>query len=218
MKHIVAGLTLPALLGVAPALAADETVLDYRDHAFVAGSPFYSAADRTRLGSLMKEGDAAAARDMGDNFAVLGDAEGAFTGKNASERIYLIQKSAPVAINPFPQGPAPALLVTRGGKFAAIFRLPRNVQYQRLVAAADGNGDGRDEVLLETTFMNMGQMVSSVDVVGLGGNGDARVTQKLPEVHVDACDNPSGKRERVAATIAIGAGGFEARPHAQKCS
>ena len=77
--------------------------------------------------------------------------------QGARERIYLVQASRPVAIDPFPKAVAPVLVLLGEDAPARFFRLPADVQYQRLVAAADADRDGRSEVLLESTFMNMGE-------------------------------------------------------------
>lgn len=206
---------LPGLLLAGAAQAEGEVLLDYRDTAFTSGQAFYAQPDRRRIAALLKTASPEAARDMGETFAILGDADGTFA--NGSGRVYLIQSRAPAAIEPFPNGPAPVLLVTGQGEAAQLFRLPPDVQYQRLVAAADGNGDRRDEVLLEASFTNMGQTTTALDVIRLEADGTAKPVQTLRDVALDACDNPSGERTRSAATVRIGPEGFEAKPHALPC-
>lgn len=209
-------LALPAavMLAAGPAPAAEDVILDYRDDAFLTGQAFYSEAERREVGSLLKAAAPEAAAEMGEDFVILGDAGGSFP--EGGKHVHLIQEKAPVAIEPFPDEAPPVLLVT-GGRSATVFRLPQDVQYHRLVAAADGDADGQDEILLESSFTNMGQTVTALDVVRLDGGGQAAVALTLKDVHVEACDNPQGETTRSASTIRVGAKGFEATPHALPC-
>ncbi|WP_062228146.1 hypothetical protein [Aureimonas frigidaquae] len=189
-------------LGILPA-RADETLLDYRDAAFLAGSPYYSAADSRMIKAALAAAPGNAAKRLADDFVLRGDAAGSFSTAGAQERVYLVQAEAAVAIDPFPDAPPPLLVVMRGTDAAGIHVLPDGVQYQRLVAAADTDGDGLDEVFLETSFMNMGQTSMSLDVAALLADGGARIVESVTEVYYDGCDNPAGARERKAATISL---------------
>ncbi len=216
MRHALA--VLPMSLAAGLVLAQPEPLLDYRDTAFLTGSAYYSQAERRQVAKAVKTGPEALVRALGDDFAILGDADGAFSAPGRTERIYLVQKRAPLAIQPFPDGPPPALVALHAGEPVAVYALPADVQYQRLVAAADSNGDGRDEVLLEASSMNMGQMIVALDAIRLGQPGEATVAQTLPEVYADACDNPKGAKTRRAATITVQAQGFVAEAHELGCS
>lgn len=186
--------------------AAAEILLDYRDAAFLSGNPFYSQAERAEIAAALKEAPDGLADDLGEDFALRGDATGAFTASGATERITLVQEEAAVAIEPFPDAAAPVLVVMRGAEPAGFYALGKDVQYQRLVASADVDGDGRDEVFVETSFTNMGQTTMSIDVVSLREGGTAEIVQTLSDVYYDGCENPVGTRERKASTITVGPG------------
>ena len=198
------------LIGIATAILAAGTLpstaqvlLDYRDEAFLSGSPFYSAAERSEIAAALQQTPAETAARVAEGFVISGDAVGAFTQADAEERILLIQDKAANSIEPFPQIGAPMLLIMRGAEPAGFQLLPGDVQYQRLVAAADVDGDGRDEVFLETSFVNMGQTMMSVDVAAIGTDGTAKIVETLNDVYVDGCDNPVGERLRTASTISV---------------
>lgn len=191
-----------------PALAQQTALLDYGNDDFVTGRQFYSEVDRARIATALDSVANDATRAMGKDFVILGDAAGAFSAPGTQEHIYLIQKEAPVAIDPFPKGPAPLLLALKDDGIAGVWTLPADGQYQRLVAAADGNGDGRSEVLLEGAFMNMGELNMSVDVATLDDKGQATVQQTLSEVLIDSCENEGGTKTRKAATVSVGPDGF----------
>ncbi len=199
---LITGLAAAATLVALPAAA--EVLLDYRDAAFLSGSPFYSEAEQRRIAAALAQGPEA--ERFADGFALRGDATGAFTQAGAQERVFLIQEEAASAIEPFPETGAPVLLILRGDEPVGLRRLADDVQYQRLVAAADTDGDGRDEVFLETSFMNMGQTTMSLDVASIGDGETATILQTLDEVYYDGCENPAGERERSAATISVADG------------
>lgn len=184
--------------------AAAEVLLDYGDAAFLSGSPFYSQAEQRRIAAALAEGPEAAR--FADGFAVRGDATGAFTRAGTHERVFLIQEEAASALEPFPETGAPVLLILDGDEPFGLRRLPDDVQYQRLVAAADTDGDGRDEIFLETSFMNMGQTTMSLDVASIGDGETATILETLEEVYFDGCENPAGDRTRSAATISVADG------------
>lgn len=204
------------LVGSAGA-ASGEILLDYRDERFVAGTPFYAAAERRRIAAVLSQVSDDEARALGDDFAILGDAPGSFTGEGRREHVHLLQSEPAIAIEPFPDAPAPLLLVTDGEGRASVFALPGDVQYQRLVAAGDGNGDGRDEILLETAFVNMGQSTVALDVVRLDEAGSAVVENTLTDVLFDGCEAPVGPRERHASTVSATEAGFVAERFGEGC-
>lgn len=100
----------------------------------------------------------------------------------------------------------------------SVWKLPSELRYQRIAGTVDADRDGRDELLLEAVFYNMGQSIISVDLVALGANGGAAVRQNLKDVVTDNCDNPVGKREKRASTIALGNNGkLIAKQYSQRC-
>ena len=205
---------LALLAAIHPAAAQDSILFDYRDPDFRMGQAFYPASERTRIAEGL---DAAIASDLGPDFVIVGDAQGPFTADGGKDDIYLLQSQSAVALEPFPDEPAPVLAVFRGNGGTAQFRLPEGVQYQRLIGATDINGDGIAEVMLESSFMNMGQFVSSVDVFDLSGSAPV-LLQSLPEVFSDACDNPAGTQSLTAATISLGPDGLlVAESHSLDC-
>ena len=192
-----------AILSVGTLPSTAQVLLDYRDEAFLSGSPFYSAAEQSAIAAALQQAPAEIAGRFAEGFVIRGDAVGTFTQADAKERIFLIQDEAANSIEPFPETGAPMLLVMRGAEPVGFELLPGDVQYQRLVAAADVDGDGRDEVFLETSFVNMGQTMMSVDVAAIGTDGTAKIVETLNDVYVDGCDNPVGERLRTASTISV---------------
>lgn len=183
--------------------AAADVLIDYRDDAFRSGSPFYSAAERRDVEAALKTAPKEIAARFAKGFSIAGDATGAFTAPGAKERVLLIQDKAAVAIEPFPSSGAPLLLIMQDKRPIGFRLLPGDVQYQRLVAASDVDADGRDEVFLEASFMNMGQTAVSLDVVAVGDGETAKVKKTLENVYFDGCDNPTGEKSRSASTISI---------------
>lgn len=206
------------LAGTGPVLAAPRLVLDYRNPAMREAAPRHSPAERAEIARALEGAPAPLRTDMGTTFAVLGMARGAFTRPGAQERIYLIQRAAPAAIDPFPNAPAPALLVLAEGT-PRFYRLTKPTQFQRLAASADADRDGRDEVLLEGSFMNMGQSVTSLTAVRLDdASGTAPEMQTLAEVVTDTCWGGAPQRARTVAAILVSeSGGFAARRYPQPC-
>lgn len=202
--------------GAFPTVAAAEILLDYRDAAFLSGNPFYPQAKRAEIAAALKTAPDGLADALGADFALRGDATGSFAATGSAEHVYLVQEEAAVAIEPFPDAAAPVLVVLRDGEPAGFYRLGKEVQYQRLVAAADIDGDGKDEVFLETSFTNMGQTTMSLDVVSLREGGTAEVVQTLSEIYQDGCENPVGARERKASTISVSKG-VTAESYTQAC-
>lgn len=164
---------------VPSALADQIALLDYSKVDFLNGRQFYSEVDRARIASALATVPGDAAKGMGTDFAIMGDASGAFSAPGTTERIYLIQKEAPVAIDPFPKGPAP--------------------------------------LLLESAFMNMGEISMAVDVAALNDKGQATVQQTLTDVLLDSCENEGGTKMRKAAIVSVGPDGFTAEPRDIGC-
>ena len=204
------------ILGASTLPSTAQVLLDYRDEAFLAGSPFYSAAEQSEIAAALQQAPAEIAARFAEEFVVRGDAVGTFTQTDAEERIFLIQDQAANSIEPFPQTGAPMLLTMRGAEPVGFQLLPGDVQYQRLVAVADVDGDGRDEVFLETSFMNMGQTTMSVDVAAIGTDGTTKIVETIHEVYVDGCDNPVGERLRTASTISV-EGGLNTQSFDEPC-
>jgi hypothetical protein len=220
VKRLAVTLALAGIGLAGGALAETRPVLDYRDQAFSTREPRYSPSERARLDRAMAEQAPASLRDeIGRTFVVLGDAAGAFSRQGARERIYLVQASRPVAIDPFPKAAAPVLVLLGEDAPARFFRLPADIRYQRLVAAADADRDGRSEVLHESTFMNMGEVATAVTAVRLDPDrASAAPVQILRDVFMDRCDLGAGRRARSAATVSLGEGGaFATRLYALGC-
>ncbi|GJD94825.1 hypothetical protein [Methylobacterium iners] len=212
-------LVLLALVAAGAPAAAAEIVLDYRKPALRDAQPSRSEAERARVARALTEAPPAIREDMGPTFAMLGEGRGAFTAPGADERIYLIQRRAPVAIEPFPNAPAPVLLVLGPTGPARFYRLAKADQFQRLAAIADAGRDGRDEVLLESSFTNMGETVTDLTAVRLDpAQGAAEAFQTIPGVAADRCEGPKKQRSLSAATISRdGTGAFTAQRHRLAC-
>lgn len=192
-----------------PAAAAQQTILDYRKENSKR-PPAVTATTRATLASVTPS----TPKDV----AVLSHARGSFSNAGMSEDIYLVADKAPVAAEPFAQGPAQLLVTIKDGR-TSVWKLPAELRYQRIAGTVDADRDGRGELLLEAAFYNMGQSVVSVDLVGLGANGSVTIRQSLKDVVTDSCDNPVGKREKRASTIALDDDGkLVVKQYSQKCS
>ncbi len=208
-----------ALALAAPASAREAgPILDYRAAATRDAPAASSAADRDRVArALAEDAPPALRRELGAAFVVLGSAPGAFTAAGARERVHLVQETAPVAIDPFPKGAAPVLVAIGPAGPARFFRLPTDAQYRRLAAARDLDGDGRAEVLLEASVMNMGELATGLAVLRLDpAAGTALPVQTVANVATDSCDGRRGKRTGAVVT-ADGAGRLAARPYPLAC-
>lgn len=197
------------LLGLIQSAQAADYIVDYRDRGFREAEPSVAPDERARLARVMAEEAPQALRtEIGANFVVLGAAAGAFTQPGSRERAYLVQRTAPVASEPFPNAVAPVLVVLGDGAKAHFFRLPKDVQYQRLAAAVDTDRDGRSDMLLESGFYNMGESVTALTAVKLDpGSGLATPGQVIRDVFTDSCDGGSARRSRTASTLSLDAAG-----------
>ncbi|CAM3208974.1 hypothetical protein JHFBIEKO_4698 [Methylobacterium mesophilicum] len=197
------------LLGLIQSAQAADYIVDYRDRGFRDAEPSVAPDERARLAQVMAEEAPQALRtELGPNFVVLGAAAGAFTRPGSRERTYLVQRTAPVASEPFPNAVAPVLVVLGDGAKAHFFRLPKDVQYQRLAAAVDADRDGRSDVLLESGFYNMGESVTALTAVKLDpGSGLATPGQVIRDVFTDSCDGGTARKSRTASTLSLDAAG-----------
>ncbi|MGU3494630.1 hypothetical protein ACLBXM_11360 [Xanthobacteraceae bacterium A53D] len=181
-----------------PGSAGAATVIDYAK----ASSRAVAAPARPDAAVLaaLAQAPAALRNPLGAAPVSLGQASGAFTAPGAKEVAYLLSAGRP---SPMGRDIIPQLvLVMAGETLAGAYALPPSAGYDALKGAVAG-ADGRRDLLLEGSFMNMGQSVVSLDVVRLGPD-TATVQRTLKEVYFDGCDNPQGEREKRAATIRIG--------------
>lgn len=199
-----------------PALAA-ELILDYRDPGFRDARAFYSAAETQKVLSTVTSRAPELVRALGERPVIIGSADGSFSRPGARERAYVIEAAPPAAIEPFPKAVAPVLAVIEGDKPVAVLPLAKDTQYQRVAGAADVDGNGTSELMLETTFMNMGQISTALDVVDVGKAREPVVVQTLKEVYFDGCENPRGERSRSASTLTISGGKLVARKYPATC-
>jgi hypothetical protein len=209
-----------ALGGSVQAAHGADAVVDYRDRGFRDAEAAAAPAERDRLVQVMAEQAPRALRtELGPAFVVLGSATGAFTQPGRRERIHLVQEKRPIAIEAFPNAAAPVLVVIAEGAPAGFFRLPKDVQYQRLVAAVDADRDGRSEVLLESAFTNMGESVTALTAIKLDPvRGVATPIQVIKDVFADSCEGGSTSKRRTAAVVFLEASGtFRAQRHKLGC-
>jgi hypothetical protein len=214
-------LLLSAILaGAVQAAYGADIIVDYRDRRVQTAEAAATPAERALLARIMADEAPSALRtEMGPAFVSLGSAVGAFTEPGRRERIYLVQEKRPVAIDPFPNAAAPALVVITEGSPARFFRLPGDVQYQRLVAGVDVDHDGRREVLLESDFINMGSSVTALTAIKLdAARGTATPIQVIKDVFTDSCGGGSPQKGRTAALISRDASGtIVAQRHTLGC-
>lgn len=197
----VLSLALLSLLAVsAPVRAAESLVLDYRNAAFRDADPAPAAKARERIAKALTAAPADVKQSLKGGFAVLGEAKGAISGKG-EETAYLLSPRRPVTSDPSPEQ-RQVVAVLAGDKLVGAYLLPET-GYARLVGTVPApDGAGRD-LLLEGSFMNMGQTVTALDAVRLGPGETASVRQSLKDVYVDGCDNPIGPKSRKAALVTV---------------
>jgi hypothetical protein len=217
MRTITLGLAAFALTMTAAGVAhADGVVVDYTDKKFRTAEPAVAPADKTRLSTSVAALPNPSVKALGQNFVVLGAAKGGLD-KAGPVDFFLLSAKPPVAAEPFPQGPAQVVVAMKGNEVAGTWTLPAGRQYSRLVGAVDIDGDKSSEVLLQGSGFNMGQLVMSLEAVKLASNDTTSVVQKIPEVYVDACENPTGPKDRSAKTISLKNRKLEATSKAEKC-
>ena len=209
--------TMAALLAIAGPALAGEPLLDYRRTALRDAPAASTAADRASVArALAEDAPPAIRQELGRAFVVLGSV--AVSGPGARERIHLVQEREPVAIDPFPTAAAPVLVATGPTGPARFWRLPADAQYRRLAAAVDLDGDGRSEVLLESSFMNMGELATALTAVRLDpATPVATPVQVLPAVATDACDGGRSRRRTGSTVAPDGAGRLVARSYGMPC-
>lgn len=201
MKWFVSSIfVVGTCLGQSADVAADELVLDYRDTNFRSGQAFYSAPVRQRIESALSMAPDPIRNSLGEKFVVLGDAP-LPTPKNEGHGVlYLLSTRGPIAAEPFPEGIKQYLAVLEDNQLRGIYPLPEDAAYGRLVGVVKLTDRTSHGALLESSFFNMGQSVTTVDLVQLNSSG-AVVTQSFKNAYYDGCDNPVGVKERTAATI-----------------
>ena len=187
--------------GALPARAADALSLDYRNAAFREEDPAIPAVAKTRIAKALAAAPADVRQALKAGFAILGEAKGRISGGSAEEAAYLLSPKRPVAADPGPSQRQVIALVS-GDKLVGAYLLPET-GYARLVGTATAAGAPGRALLLDGTFMNMGQTVTSLDAVTLGPGEATSVRQSVKDVYVDGCDNPAGDRVRKAALVTV---------------
>jgi len=215
VSRVLAALAVVLPLAI-PAHAEDGIVLDYRNRQFRDATPAANAADKARITTALASVPGDAAKALGKDFVVLGQAKGKLA-KAGDVEFFLLSLKPPVAAEPFPKTAAQVVVAMKGKDAAGSFVLPANRQYARLVGAVDIDGDGSSELLLEGSGFNMGQLVMSVDAMKLDASGTTRVAQSIPEVYADSCENPVGAKTRSAKTIGLRGGKLVETSHPEKC-
>lgn len=196
---VLAALCLLAV-GV-PAMAAESVTLDYRSAAFRDADPAIPAKAKERIARALATAPADVKLALKSGFAVLGEAKGPITGGKGEDTAYLLSPRRPVSAEPSPDQ-RQVVAVLSGDKLAGAYLLPET-GYARLVGTAPAPDSSGRDLLLEGSFMNMGQTVTALDTVRLGPGEAASVRQSLKDVYVDGCDNPTGPKARKAALVTV---------------
>ena len=215
VSRVLATLAVALPLAI-PAQAEDGIVLDYRNRQFRDATPAANAADKARITAALAAVPGEAAKALGKDFFVLGQAKGKLA-KAGDVEFFLLSLKPPIAAEPVPKTAAQVVVAMKGKDAAGSFVLPADRQYARLVGAADIDGDGSSELLLEGSGYNMGQLVMAVDAVKLDASGTTRVAQSIPEVYADSCANPVGAKTRSAKTVSLRGGKLVDTKHPEKC-
>eukprot|EP00913_Durusdinium_trenchii_P008246 g7743.t1 len=200
-----------------PASAAkDGLIVDYGDAQFRMATPGANAAEKSKVATALEGSQQAAVTALGADFVLLGSMEGALP-KAGPVTFYLVSKRAPVAAEPFPDGPGQVIAAIKGDRAVATYGLPKEVQYARLIGAVDVDGDGASELLLEANAMNMGEMQTSADLIKLLAKNGTRVEQTISGVYVDSCEAPRGEKLRTVKAISLEGGRLVTSDRSERC-
>ncbi len=90
------------------------------------------------------------------------------------------------------------------------------VDFWRIAAVADVDGDGVDELLLASDVLHMGLFATSIELVSVR-DGDVKVLQSFPEVFMDTCEQSVSKRFVEANVFSRGPSGLVAEPYRADC-
>ena len=147
-----------------------------------------------------------------DDYHINSSASGSFTRQGARERIYLIQRGAPVASDPGGAQDLTLVVFDEGGQLVAKFK---TADFNLIIMTRDTDGDGCDELLLEGSFFNMGTLDSSVRLVELKSK-QLRLIETFGGVYENPCEGDPDSHI-TAAAITYGAAG-DSRPLTFKVS
>lgn len=192
-------LTTLALLSV-PAAAQDGLVVDYSEPGML------DLANPAQWGPI--------AERIGGGVVALGEAGGAFTEAGSEQIAYLVSSGPTIAAEPFPDLDQ-RIVVYEDDEQVADWTLPEGSAFARPVAAHDLDGDGIDELLLETNSYNMGTSVMGVSSVALGKK--PKVLQVMPEVYIDSCDAPMGEKNITVGRVTAADGELKLETDTQPC-
>ena len=184
---------------------------DERDALFAKLFPVYQKDLAGR--SCEKSSTMAEARDVGE-FApeIIGRAEGSFTAKNATEVLYLINLNECNAAHAENFGSSLFVILDNVGEIALRVR---DEGRQDVLEIVDLDGDGREELLLDSSYFGMGISTSSLRLVELRpgspsqktGKGSLRVIADFGVTYENDCNGlgPTGIREtNVFARVRVG--------------
>lgn len=90
------------------------------------------------------------------------------------------------------------------------------VDFWRIAAVADVDGDGVDELLLASDVLHMGLFATSIELVSVR-DGDVKVLQSFPEVFMDTCEQSVSKRFVEANVFMRGRSGLVAETYRADC-
>jgi hypothetical protein len=142
---------------------------------------------------------------------------GAFTAAGTRQQAMLVaHDGGPASIVPFPT--PSTLVVLEGGKVVGKLDLPKDdAGYQWIVATADIGGDGIDELLLRSAYMQMGESGASAKLVSLK-DGKYAVLQTLERTSYNDCNAAHAKAPEVeASVVSVRAGKLVSRKYRAAC-
>lgn len=193
---VLLGGILVLLAGEARALRAQSSgpasggklLFDYREPHH--GQPSLSDAERARIVAAVKKKveweDADGESDADDEIWINSVVPGAFTRPGARETAYMLQPGGPRAMEPHSTMDT-VLAVFSGKKLVAAAQA---AGWNFILTAADVDGDGVDELLVDGSFMTFGVLMTSARLVRLKDD-DLETVHDFGGVYEGGCAGPT---------------------------
>ncbi|HEX8455936.1 MAG TPA: hypothetical protein VF656_01340 [Pyrinomonadaceae bacterium] len=118
------------------------------------------------------------------DYSINSRVEGSFTAPGARETVYLLQRGGAVASDPAGARDLALVVLDAFGQPSATFK---TADFNFIVAVADTDADGFDELLLEGSFFNMGTLGSSARLVDLKSK-QLRPIKTFEGVYENSCE------------------------------
>ncbi|HEV2801912.1 MAG TPA: hypothetical protein VGW12_15655 [Pyrinomonadaceae bacterium] len=169
----------------ANAARGNGVLIDYRNEPPDHQPPTIEAELRRRLVRA-----AYGAKAAPEDYSINSRVEGSFINQGARETVYLLQRGGAVAADPAGAEDLALVVLDSSGQTIATFK---TADFNFIVATADTDADGLNELLLEGSFFNMGTLGSSARLVNLKSK-QLRSIKTFDGVYENPCEaDPSAQ-------------------------